>query len=81
MKIFTVLAAPDIPVEEAFFVNDGDLTPSVFATRAEADDFAKYAARQQPDTTFWVVEGEAVTAFVAEPLPVTEVAVEVRSPD
>lgn len=79
MKIFTVLAAPEIPTEEIFFVNDGDLTPSVFSTREEADEFARYAARDKPGTAFWVVEGETVTAFVAEPLPVAEIEIMARS--
>lgn len=72
MKIFTVMqAAHKVSNDEDATVFLGEfLDPEVYDDHEQAVNAAERLSRQYPGLSVWVVEGEAVSSYRCEPLPV-----------
>lgn len=72
MKIYTVMQAPYTvaKIEGATIFMGTYFDPEVFDDEDDAVESAQRLARQHRGTQVWIVEGEAVSSYRCEPLPV-----------
>ncbi|MEL4069934.1 hypothetical protein WKW50_07275 [Ochrobactrum sp. GPK 3] len=79
MKVYFVMPAP-IGQDDIFVMMYGETLPvEAFFQRCDAEDFAKRKAAENRGEQFWIVEGDPMTSFASDPVPVFERKPEIRA--